>query len=455
MKRIKGQALFIRGLAYYNLAGYYQNPPLITDYSTYSTLDGLYATNSNYDDVLDQVEKDFQQAISLLPTRDAGGQWALGRATSGAAAGYYARALMQRHKYSEALTVLRAIIGGQYGSYKLMDNYGDNFREGAAYENNAESLFEIQFLDYGSQGVEDEWTPVNTSPNATQGHAVESNFGPGDAGGWADLSASPWLYQLFKAERTTSGSLDPRLYWTIGTYEPEWDGFEFGNVCYTVPMTADAPVVTNNNNGGLPIAKHTNLRTGVYDKVVTGLHCGINLRMMRYSDILLRAAECENEVSGPTQQAIDWINQVRRRAQLADLNLSDFNTKDKLFEQIANVERPKEFGCEFGRGFDLIRWGFFYDNGRLQQMKEHGTFRRSNDRSRVKEAVSYSDIATDSELKSSFDTYVQGHEFIPVYVGLMTNNPNLKGNSANESTSNAEYFASKGWTVHPVVDLSK
>ena len=455
MKRIKGQALFIRGLAYYNLAGYYQNPPLITDYSTYSTLDGLYATNSNYDDVLDQVEKDFQQAISLLPTRDAGGQWALGRATSGAAAGYYARALMQRHKYSEALTVLRAIIGGQYGSYKLMDNYGDNFREGAAYENNAESLFEIQFLDYGSQGVEDEWTPVNTSPNATQGHAVESNFGPGDAGGWADLSASPWLYQLFKAERTTSGSLDPRLYWTIGTYEPEWDGFEFGNVCYTLPMTADAPVVTNNNNGGLPIAKHTNLRTGVYDKVVTGLHCGINLRMMRYSDILLRAAECENEVSGPTQQAIDWINQVRRRAQLADLNLSDFNTKDKLFEQIANVERPKEFGCEFGRGFDLIRWGFFYDNGRLQQMKEHGTFRRSNDRSRVKEAVSYSDIATDSELKSSFDTYVQGHEFIPVYVGLMTNNPNLKGNSANESTSNAEYFASKGWTVHPVVDLSK
>ena len=428
MKRIKGQALFIRGLAYYNLAGYYQNPPLITDYSTYSTLDGLYATNSNYDDVLDQVEKDFQQAISLLPTRDA---------------------------YSEALTVLRAIIGGQYGSYKLMDNYGDNFREGPAYENNAESLFEIQFLDYGSQGVEDEWTPVNTSPNATQGHAVESNFGPGDSGGWADLSASPWLYQLFKAERTTSGSLDPRLYWTIGTYEPEWDGFEFGNVCYTLPITADAPVVTNNNNGGLPIAKHTNLRTGVYDKVVTGLHCGINLRMMRYSDILLRAAECENEVSGPTQQAIDWINQVRRRAQLADLNLSDFNTKDKLFEQIANVERPKEFGCEFGRGFDLIRWGFFYDNGRLQQMKEHGTFRRSNDRSRVKEAVSYSDIATDSELKSSFDTYVQGHEFIPVYVGLMTNNPNLKGNSANESTSNAEYFASKGWTVHPVVDLSK
>ena len=455
MKRIKGQALFVRGLSYFNLAGYYQNPPLITDYTTYSTLDGLYASNSTYDDVLDQVEKDFAEAMTLLPSRDAGGQWAKGRATSGAAAGYYARTLMQRHKYSEALAVLKSIIGGQYGHYELMANYGDNFREGAAYENNAESLFEVQFLDYGSQGVDDEWTPVNTSPNATQGHAIESNYGPGDAGGWADLSASPWLYQLFKAERTTSGSLDPRLYWTIGTYEPEWDGFEYGNVCYTQPIDPSMPVVTNNNNGGLPIAKNTNLRTGLYDKVVTGLHCGINLRMMRYSDVLLRAAECENEVSGPTQQAIDWINQVRRRAQLADLSLSDFNTKDKLFEQIANVERPKEFGCEWGRGFDLIRWGFFYSSDRLQQMKEHGTFRRSADKTRAKETVRYSDIAFDTELKSSFDTYNPGHEFIPIYVDLLTKNPNLVGNSANDNTDNSSYFSEKGWTVHPVVDLSK
>ena len=451
MKHIKGQMLFLRGLAYYMLAGYYQNPILITDYATYSTLDGLYGSNSTYDEVWDQVEKDFSEAMTLLPSRNAGGEWAKGRATSGAAAGYYARALMMRHKYSEALTVLKAIINGQYGTYKLMANYGDNFREGPAYENNDESLFEVQFLDYGSQGTDDEWTPVNTSANATQGHAIESNLGPGDCGGWADLSASPWLYNLFKAERTTSGSLDPRLYWTIGTYEPEWDGFEYGNVCYTLPITEDAPFVTNNNIGGLPIAKNTTLRTGLYDKVVTGLHCGINLRMMRYSDVLLRAAECENEISGPTQQAIDWINQVRNRAGLANLNLSDFSgNADKLFEQIANVERPKEFGCEFGRGFDLIRWGWFYDSGRLQQLKDHGTFRRTNDRSRVKESVSYDDIDNDSELKSSYDSWIQGHEFLPIYQGTLNDNPNLVGNSANTSTSNADKLYG---SVHPVVKL--
>jgi hypothetical protein len=278
-------------------------------------------------------------------------------------------------------------------------------------------------------------------------------------GGWADLSASPWLYQLFKAEKTTSGTLDPRLYWTIGTYEPEWEGFEYGNVCYTVPMTADAPVVTNNNYGGLPIAKNTNLRTGLYDKVVTGLHCGINLRMMRYSDVLLRAAECENEVNGPTQQAIDWINQVRNRAGLADLKLSDFaGNADKLFEQIANVERPKEFGCEFGRGFDLLRWGFFYSADRLQQMKEHAAvnfwtkarFKDGDINFTPKDAVDYSSCS-----KSSYDTFSAGHEFFPIYQGTLNDNPNLEGNSANKNTSNAEYFSGKGWIVHPVVSLGK
>ncbi len=453
MRRIKGQALFLRGLAYYNLAGYYQNPPLITDYESYSTLDGLYGKNSSYDEVLDQVEKDFTDAMSLLPTREEGGQWASGRATSGSAAGYYARTLMQRHKYSEALSVLKDIINKKYGTYKLMANYGDNFRQGPEYENNAESLFEVQFLDYGSQGTDDEWTPVNTSPNATQGSAIESNFAPGSVGGWADISASPWLYQLFKKERTAKGKLDPRLYWTIGTYESDWEGFEYGNVCYTAPMTAIDTVVTNNNNGGLPIAKYTNFRTGLYDKVVTGLHDGINLRLMRYADVLLLAAECENEVNGPTQQAIDWINQVRERAGLTGLQLANFNSKDKLFEQIANVERPKEFGCEFGRGFDLIRWGFFYDANRLQQLKEHGTFRRSLHN--AKEPVSYANIATDTQLKSSFDTYVPGHEFLPIVQTLTNKNPNLKGNSANESSDNSVYFQTNGWTVHPVVDLSK
>ena len=467
-KQIKGQALFIRGLAYYNLAGYYQNPALITDYSQYSTLDGLYASNveegdadgnAQYDRVLDQVEKDLAEAMTLLPARTVGGQWSKGRANAGAAAGYYARTLMVRHKYSEALAVLKDIMNtadgdsAKYGEYKLMADYGDNFQEGPNYENNDESLFEIQFLDLESQGTDDEWTPVNTSPNATQGHAIESNYGPGDCGGWADLSVSPWLYNLFLAEKTTDNKLDRRLYWTVGTYETDWDGYAYGNSCYQSKMTAVDYVVTNNGFGGLPIAKNTNLRTGLYSKVVTGLHCGINLRMMRYSDVLLRAAECENEINGPTADAFKWIDAVRGRAGLAKLDQAKFNTKDKLFEQIANVERPKEFGCEFGRGFDLLRWGFYYSTERLQQLKEHAAvnfwtkanYEAGSIQYTPKDAVDYSTCS-----KSSFNTYVQGHEFLPINQSTLNANPNLVGNSANKSSSNAAYFSSKGWTVHPI-----
>ncbi len=50
--------------------------------------------------------------MQILPSRNKGGEWAKGRATSGAAAGYLARALMFRHKYAEAYTVLKDIIAG-------------------------------------------------------------------------------------------------------------------------------------------------------------------------------------------------------------------------------------------------------------------------------------------------------------------------------------------------------
>jgi len=112
---------------------------------------------------------------------------------------------MMRHKYSEALTVLKDIINKKYGTYSLMANYGDNFREGSQYENNAESLYEVQFLDYGTQGADDEWTPVNTSSNATQGHAVESNFAPGDNGGWADISAWPLAVSVVQSRAHYQG----------------------------------------------------------------------------------------------------------------------------------------------------------------------------------------------------------------------------------------------------------
>jgi hypothetical protein len=388
----------------------------------------------------------------MLPTRDAGGEWAKGRATSGAAAGYMARALMFRHKYSEAYAVLKDIYDGKYGHYELTADYGDNFREGPQYENNVESLFEVQFMDYGTGGTDQEWTPVNISREATQGHAVESNYASQTFGSWGDLAGAPWLYNLFKKENCTDGRLDPRLYWTLVTYESEYNSYSGAstaaypngdprnNEIYQLEITQTPPC--NTDKGGVSIAKFTNARTNLYNSITTGLHCGINLRLMRFSDVLLRLAECENEINGPTQTAINYINEVRRRVALDDLKLEDFPNADALFEQIANVERPKEFGCENGRGIDLLRWGFFYDEGRLSQLVNHGLY---------KLGTTSTDVTEENATGSTFQSYYKGHEYFPIFQGTLNANPKLKGNSANLSEDNGPAFLAK-WTVHPVVE---
>ena len=458
--QIAGQALFLRSLAYYHLATYYQTVPLITDYASYSDINTMYASNSPQEEgvsqqdlVFDLIEADLTKAMQMLPSRDKGGEWAKGRATSGAAAGYLARALMFRHKFAEANTVLKDIIAGKYGHYELTADYGDNFREGAAYENNKESLFEVQFLDYGTGGTDEEWTPVNISSEATQGHAVESNYASQELGSWGDLAGAPWLYNLFKKENSTDGRLDPRLYWTLVTFENEYNTYKGlktaaypngdprSNTVYQKDITATP--LSNNAQGGISIAKFTNARNNLYSSITNGLHCGVNLRLMRYSDVLLRAAECENEINGPNQTAIDYINIVRRRVALKDLKLSDFPTANALFEQIANVERPKEFGCENGRGIDLLRWGFFYDADRLNQLVEHGYYKLDGN-------ASTDELTAETASASSFQFYYKGHEYFPIFQSTLNANPNLVGNSANKNEDNGPAFKSK-WTVRPVV----
>ena len=281
-----------------------------------------------------------------------------------------------------------------------------------------------------------------------------------------DLAASPWLYNLFKAERCTDGTLDPRLYWTIVTYEPEYSAYTGttnaaypnggdprSNIVYQQEITRTPRC--NNTQGGMSIAKFTNARNNIYASITTGLHCGVNLRLMRFSDVLLRAAECINEIDGPTAEAIGYINEVRNRAGLASLPTSGW-TADKLFEQIANVERPKEFGLENGRGVDLIRWGFFYNTDRLHQIAEHSRYLFEKYDKDNPVPVTTENLAAKnagSGIPCTDDSYTsyfrEGHEYFPIFQGTLNENPKLHGNSANTNTSNTP-----SWPIRPVTSLN-
>ena len=97
-----------------------------------------------------------------------------------------------------------------------------------------------------------------------------------------------------------------------------------------------------------------------------------------------------------------------------------------------------------------------YSADRLDQLRQHAAVnfwtKANYDKGEYtytpKDPVDYSSCS-----KSSYDTYVQGHEFLPIFQGTLNDNPNLVGNSANNSSSNASWFRSKGWTIHPVVNL--
>ena len=87
---------------------------------------------------------------------------------------------------------------------------------------------------------------------------------------------------------------------------------------------------------------------------------GIKPVVMRYSDILLMAAEIENYLNGPTADAKSWLLQVRSRAYKgneseAEAYVNSLSDKDAFFEAIVD-ERALEFCGEFLRKADLIRW---------------------------------------------------------------------------------------------------
>ncbi|MBO7644630.1 MAG: RagB/SusD family nutrient uptake outer membrane protein, partial [Bacteroidales bacterium] len=86
---------------------------------------------------------------------------------------------------------------------------------------------------------------------------------------------------------------------------------------------------------------------------------GIKPVVLRYSDILLMAAEIANE-QGETTEAAKYLLEVRKRAfkgneEAAENYVSGISGKDAMFNAIVD-ERALEFCGEMTRKFDLIRW---------------------------------------------------------------------------------------------------
>jgi hypothetical protein len=91
---------------------------------------------------------------------------------------------------------------------------------------------------------------------------------------------------------------------------------------------------------------------------------GVKPVVMRYSDVLLMAAEIANEQGGEETFAKNCLKEVRTRAfkgneAIAESYVNSLSGKSAIFEAIAE-ERALEFCGEFLRKADLIRWNRLY-----------------------------------------------------------------------------------------------
>ena len=167
--RILGQAYFLRGLAFYNLATTFKVIPIITQIA--KTANDYFTPTATEEVIWNQIYSDFQNAESRLPISYASvngpDQGQKGRATKGAAAGMLAKSYLYRKDYAKAKTQLEKFFAGGplAGVYSLMPDYRDNFKD--INENNAESLFEVQFTE--GFGTDFNWTfdPTTTWKQVT------------------------------------------------------------------------------------------------------------------------------------------------------------------------------------------------------------------------------------------------------------------------------------------------
>ncbi|MBD0352581.1 MAG: RagB/SusD family nutrient uptake outer membrane protein, partial [Flavisolibacter sp.] len=251
----------------------------------------------------------------------------IGRLTKGAALAMQARTFLWRKNWSAALGAAKSVI--DLNRYSLVSNYISQFREEG--ENGPESIFEIQAV----------YTPTQTN----LGIEYANQQGVRGSGSW-DLG---WGWNTPTQNLVDSFETgDPRRTATI-LYSGQPDPL-YGQV---VPSFPTVPRLFWNMK----------VYTNPADRLAKNSRFGqwMNHRIIRYSDVLLMAAEAANELGGTqnTDDALKWLEMVRARARGTNNNILPkvTTTNQAALRKAIQHERLVEFGMEEQRFFDLVRWG--------------------------------------------------------------------------------------------------
>lgn len=334
---IIAEARFLRGMIFFELTNYYGDVPLVL--SVITREEGLSVTRNPKSEVITAILSDLDFAEANLDIDPLFGH--IGRATKKSAIAVKTRMMMYNADFAGAAREAKKLIdlaASNPGTIGLVDNYEDVFS--ADNENNKEVLFDIQFTE-GTQG---------------EGNYAQVTLAPGPEGspgsGWGSYTPTD---QLANAFHMTDGlSIEESPLYDAGAPYANRDPRIYANLF--IPGVSDwrGEVYDASLSGFSPffaIRKWVDLDATIGEG---GCSCNeTNFILYRYADILMYYAEAVNEMSGPTADVYDAINQIRARVGMPAV--APGLSKEQMRDVIRH-ERHVEFPWEGTRRDDLIRW---------------------------------------------------------------------------------------------------
>lgn len=291
--RLMAENQFLRAYYYFFLVRAFGGVPLLTEPLEQGDFIRPRATA---EEVYALIKQDLEEAIAVLPEKSEYTTEDLGRATKGAARAMLAQAHLYEGDFENAYARAMEVINS--GEYSLYPSYAGIFTSDG--QNSSESVFEVQ--------------------------AVALEQGGGGNGQYSEVQGVRGTPGLGWGFNTPSGELeaayepgDRRLQTTImHAWEQLPDGSNF-----VVYLNPSMPNNRYNQKAFTPVETPG----GTWNS-------GVNIRRIRYSDVLLIAAEAAFRTNR-VDEARALLNQVRERAR-GDQTVTLGFAPEAMFEPIAS-----------------------------------------------------------------------------------------------------------------------
>ncbi len=366
---IKGQALFLRAYAFYNIVRIYGGCPIPTTYT--AGLAGLKVPRATADEVWAQIFTDLKTAAELLPTRGTA-DYDVWRVTSGACYALLGEAYLYKATISNednmAANKEELQLSKEYskkvidsGKYKLMANHNDlwyYFNQNA--KNNAESIFELQYfngnggdcgmaVDFGVYGG------MKRADGQVICGAYYCRFGP-----------SVDLYNMYDAN-------DARRDLLLTEFTDKKDVhyiFDFNDEYFK--NTAGEPYIVESKYPFMTLINAKFIDPWA-DPALYNSQPAPNYPQLRYAEVLLNYAEAANLLKAG--DGLAELNQVRTRAGLA----AHPAMSQKDMDDAILMERLLEFPGEGKAYFDELRKGVLGDRAEEAAWRSYQIYQKNEE----------------------------------------------------------------------------